>query len=59
MVGEEFEIITSEKHLALNVINPLTETIYFVCSITWYHWNNQKVRNEKVDDFDKSDKKWK
>ena len=33
MVGEEFEIITSEKHLALNVINPLTETIYFVYSI--------------------------
>ena len=59
MVGEEFEIITSEKHLALNVINPLTETIYFVYSITWYHWHNQKVRNEIVDNLINLDKKWK
>ena len=59
MVGEEFEIITSEKHLALNVINPLTEMVYLVYSIIWYHWHNQKVKNEKVDDFDKSGQKWK
>ena len=59
MVGEEFEIITSEKHLALNVINPLTESIYFVYSIIWYHWHNQKVKNEKVNDLINLDKKWK
>ena len=57
MVGEEFEIITSEKHLTLNVINPLKETVYLVCSIIWYHWHNQKVKNEKVDDFEKSGQK--
>ena len=44
-------------HLALNAINSLTESIYFVYSIIWYHWNNQKVRNEIVDDFDKSGQK--